>query len=65
MNIFNLRIRGLHGKPDVAALYETLMNNNVSVVAANKEAASSSYDNYTKLKETAATGTSSSCSRRT
>ena len=30
-----------------------MLNNNVSVVAANKIAASSSYENYIKLKETA------------
>ena len=53
MNIFNSVFVDCTASPDVAALYETLMNNNVSVVAANKEAASSSYDNYTKLKETA------------
>ena len=46
MNIFNSVFVDCTASPDVAALYETLMNNNVSVVAANKEAAS-------KLKETA------------
>ncbi len=53
MNIFNSVFVDCTASPDVAALYETLMNNNVSVVAANKEAASSSYENYIKLKETA------------
>lgn len=53
MNIFNSVFIDCTASPDVAAIYETLMNNNVSVVAANKEAASSSYENYTKLKETA------------
>ena len=37
----------------ISDIYETLLNHNVSVVAANKIAASSSYDNYIKLKETA------------
>lgn len=53
MNIFNSVFVDCTASADIAALYETLMNNNVSVVAANKEAASSSYDNYLKLKETA------------
>lgn len=53
MNIFNSVFVDCTASPDIAALYETLMNNNVSVVAANKEAASSSYENYIKLKETA------------
>ena len=53
MNIFNSVFVDCTGSPDVAALYGTLMNNNVSVVAANKEAASSPYENYIKLKETA------------
>lgn len=53
MNIFNSVFVDCTASPDVAAIYETLMNNNVSVVAANKEAASSSYINYIRLKETA------------
>ena len=53
MNIFNSVFVDCTASPDVAALYVTLMNNNVSVVAANKEAASSPYENYIKLKETA------------
>ena len=53
MNIFNSVFVDCTASPQVAALYETLMNNNVSVVAANKEAASSSYENYITLKETA------------
>ena len=53
MNIFNSVFVDCTASPDVAALYGTLMNNNVSVVAANKEAASSPYENYIKLKETA------------
>lgn len=53
MNIFNSVFVDCTASPEIAALYEVLMNNNVSVVAANKEAASSTYDNYMKLKETA------------
>ena len=53
MNIFNSVFVDCTASPEVAALYGTLMNNNVSVVAANKEAASSPYENYIKLKETA------------
>lgn len=51
MNIFNSVFVDCTASPDVAGLYETLLNNNISVVAANKLAASSSYDNYFKLKE--------------
>lgn len=53
MNIFNSVFVDCTASPEVAGIYETLMNNSVSVVAANKEAASSSYDTYVKLKETA------------
>jgi aspartokinase/homoserine dehydrogenase 1 len=53
MNIFNSVFVDCTASSDIAALYETLLNNNVSVVAANKEAASSPYGNYLKLKETA------------
>ena len=53
MNIFNSVFVDCTASPDIAALYERLMNGNVSVVAANKEAASSPYENYLKLKETA------------
>ena len=53
MNIFNSVFVDCTASPDIAALYGTLMNSNVSVVAANKEAASSSYENYIQLKETA------------
>ena len=53
MNIFNSVFVDCTANPAVSDLYETLLNNNVSVVAANKVAASSSYSNYIKLKETA------------
>ncbi|OUO53350.1 bifunctional aspartate kinase/homoserine dehydrogenase I [Parabacteroides sp. An277] len=53
MNIFNSVFVDCTASPDIAALYSRLLNGNVSVVAANKEAASSSYENYIQLKETA------------
>ncbi|MBE6300355.1 MAG: bifunctional aspartate kinase/homoserine dehydrogenase I [Parabacteroides distasonis] len=53
MNIFNSVFVDCTAHQEVANLYEELLNNNVSVVAANKIAASSSYENYFKLKETA------------
>ncbi len=37
----------------IASIYQTLLDHNVSVVAANKIAASSSYENYLALKSTA------------
>jgi len=53
MNIFNSVFVDCTASPQIADLYETLMENNISVVAANKLAASSSYENYASLKETA------------
>lgn len=53
MNIFNSVFVDCTASKDVAALYQSLIEHNTSVVAANKIAASSSYDNYIKLKETA------------
>jgi len=53
LNIFNSVFVDCTAHQEVANLYEELLNNNVSVVAANKIAASSSYENYFKLKETA------------
>jgi len=53
MNIFNSVFVDCTASPQIAGLYETLMQNNVSVVAANKIAASSTYENYINLKETA------------
>ncbi|WP_293670123.1 bifunctional aspartate kinase/homoserine dehydrogenase I [uncultured Parabacteroides sp.] len=53
MNIFNSVFVDCTANQAVSDLYEELLNNNVSVVAANKIAASSSYTNYTSLKETA------------
>lgn len=38
---------------DIAALYDTMLENNVNVVTANKIASSSAYEHYRKLKQTA------------
>ena len=53
MNIFNAVFVDCTASPKIAALYETFLSNNISVVAANKIAASSAYENYAHLKETA------------
>ena len=53
MNIFNSVFVDCTASTEVAGLYEDLLSNNISVVAANKVAASSDYDNYAKLKATA------------
>ncbi len=53
MNIFNSVFVDCTASADIAALYPVLLNHNINVVAANKIAASSSYDNYRLLKDTA------------
>jgi len=53
MNIFNSVFVDCTASPQIADLYQTMMENNISVVTANKIAASSEYDNYINLKETA------------
>ena len=53
MNIFNSVFVDCTASADVAAMYQTLLDHNISVVAANKVAASGSYDSYVRLKETA------------
>ncbi len=53
MNIFNSVFIDCTASEEIAALYESLLNMNISVVAANKIAASSPYKNYALLKETA------------
>ena len=55
MNIFNSVFVDCTASKDVAELYQTLLEHNVSIVAANKVAASSDYTNYLKLKKTALT----------
>ena len=53
MNMFNSVFVDCTDSGDVAAQYYDLLSHNISVVAANKIAASSSYNNYILLKETA------------
>ena len=53
MNIFNSVFVDCTASKDIAALYQTFLENNISVVAANKIAASSDYESYVKLKKTA------------
>lgn len=53
MNLFNSVFVDCTASAPIADLYENLLENNVSVVAANKIAASSKYENYIKLKEIA------------
>ena len=53
MNIFNSVFVDCTASKDIAALYPSFLEHNVSVVAANKIAASSAYENYAYLKETA------------
>lgn len=53
MNIFNSVFVDCTASADVAALYNTLLNHNVNVVAANKIAASSTFSNYSQLKSIA------------
>ncbi len=53
MNISNSVFVDCTAGAEVAEHYHTLLSHNVSVVAANKIAASSAYDNYLRLKHTA------------
>jgi len=53
MNIFNSVFVDCTASPKIAELYNDLLEHNVSVVAANKIAASSSYENYEGLKNLA------------
>ncbi len=53
MNIFNSVFVDCTASNDVAQLYQTFIEHNISVVAANKIAASSDYDSYIQLKQTA------------
>ena len=53
MNIFNAVFVDCTASAEVAALYEDFFEHGISVVAANKIAASSDYQNYRKLKKTA------------
>lgn len=53
MNIFNSVFVDCTASKDVAELYQTFLDHNISVVAANKVAASNSYESYRRLKDTA------------
>ena len=53
MNIFNSVFVDCTANAEVAALYKDFLQHNISVVAANKIAASSKYDNYRELKQVA------------
>ena len=53
MNIFNSVFVDCTASKDIAMLYQSFLEHNISVVAANKIAASSDYDSYLRLKTTA------------
>ncbi len=53
MNIFNSVFVDCTASKDVAGLYQSFLEHNISVVAANKIAASGDYESYLKLKKTA------------
>ena len=53
MNIFNSVFVDCTASEQVASLYQDFLDHNISVVTANKIAASSAYENYARLKQTA------------
>jgi len=53
MNIFNPIFVDCTASPEISSLYNDFLSNNISVVTANKIAASSEYEIYRSLKETA------------
>ncbi len=53
MNIFNSVFVDCTASKEVAALYQDFLEHNISVIAANKVAASSDYNSYQRLKRTA------------
>lgn len=53
MNIFNSVFVDCTASKDVSVLYQDFLEHNISVIAANKIAASSDYESYIKLKQTA------------
>ncbi|MBP5713533.1 MAG: bifunctional aspartate kinase/homoserine dehydrogenase I [Prevotella sp.] len=53
MNIFNSVFVDCTASRQIAQLYQTFLEHNISVVAANKIAASSDYDSYLRLRQTA------------
>jgi len=53
MNIFNSVFVDCTASKEIANLYQEFLEHNINVVTANKIAASSAYDNYSLLKQTA------------
>jgi aspartokinase/homoserine dehydrogenase 1 len=53
MNIFNSVFVDCTASPKIAGVYKSLLENNISVVAANKIATSSEYEQYAYLKDVA------------
>ena len=53
MNIFNSVFVDCTASAEVASLYQSFLEHNISVVAANKVAASSDFESYLNLKKTA------------
>lgn len=53
MNIFNSVFVDCTANNDIAVLYKEFLSHNIAVVAANKIAASSDYENYAELKHIA------------
>jgi len=53
MNVFNAVFVDCTASPSIADIYQDLLNHNVSVVCANKYAASGDYNKYLQLKRTA------------
>lgn len=53
MNVFNAVFVDCTASVEIADIYQSLLEHNVSVVCANKVAASGNYENYRQLKRTA------------
>ncbi len=53
MNIFNSVFVDCTASKEVSELYQDFLEHNINVVTANKIAASSAFDNYSRLKKTA------------
>lgn len=53
MNLYNSVFVDCTASPEVAEAYHNILESNISIVAANKIAASSPFSNYLKLKQTA------------
>lgn len=53
LNIYNSVVVDCTASDDVASVYKEILSSNISVVTANKVAASSAYENYAELKKIA------------